>query len=532
MKIEKICVEHFRSLDKVEIILSNLNTFVGPNNHGKTNFLEAINWFYSGKTKLEDKQNYKTDLEIKVEITYSDAQKSLNLMEDGKSKTTFKNMLDGEDTFVVKKTSSDDKRVVFVKGEGKGNPAGFDSALNQFLPKLEYVTTKIKLADVSKFKSKTPIAEMLSGVLVGVLENDPKYQEFLKLFDIVFNDKNSTFREALNKIQGKVEFYLQKQFPDGTKVHFQIEDPEVEDLLKKFETEIDDGIKTKAEDKGDGMQRAIMLAIVQAYADFRRESKIARNFLFLIDEAELHLHPSAQRALKQALVDILEVGDQVLISTHSSVFVVEPVENQKIFEVLKNKNNTEINELNDANQHLNIIYNLLGGSPSDLLLPRNFIIVEGQSDEKFLETIVKRFYPNDFHGIKILFARGDIDMEKEIFQCIHRAYTPLHTNGVYKNTTIIICDKPNDTSKLNKFKSAHPWIIEGEQLHVLSVSSLEEYYPPPYTKSVLEAKKMSTDGTKISYAIEVAGKITKNEFDTKMSILKNVLDKCIEKAYK
>ena len=90
MKIEKICVEHFRSLDKVEIILSNLNTFVGPNNHGKTNFLEAINWFYSGKTKLEDKQNYKTDLEIKVEITYSDAQKSLNLMEDGKSKTTFK----------------------------------------------------------------------------------------------------------------------------------------------------------------------------------------------------------------------------------------------------------------------------------------------------------------------------------------------------------------------------------------------------------------------------------------------------------
>lgn len=531
MKIDKIYVEHFRSLDKVEIILSNLNTFVGPNNHGKTNFLEAINWFYSGKTKLEDKQNHEITSEIKVEITYSDAQKSLNLMEDGKAKTTLKNMLSGEDSFIVIKSSSDDKRVVFVKGEDKGNPAGFDSALNQFLPKLEYVTTKVRLADVSKFKSKTPIAEMLSGVLVGVLENDPKYKEFLKLFDAVFNEKNSTFREALNKIQGKVEFYLQKQFPDGTKVHFQIEDPEVEDLLKKFETEVDDGIKTKAEDKGDGMQRAIMLAIIQAYADFRRESKIARNFLFLIDEAELHLHPSAQRALKQALIDILEVGDQILISTHSSVFVVEPVDKQKIFEVIKNENNTEINELSDANQHLNIIYNLLGGSPSDLLLPRNFIIVEGQSEEKFLEIITKRFYTNDFHGIKILFARGDIDMEKEVFQCIHRAYTPLHTNGVYKNTTIITCDKQKDNSKLEEFKTAHPWIIEGEQLHILPAFSLEEYYPSAYVKSAEEVKKMNSERTKITYAIEVANKITKDEFETKMPVFKMVLDKCIQKAY-
>jgi len=60
------------------------------------------------------------------------------------------------------------------------------------------------------------------------------------------------------------------------------------------------------------MQRAVMLSIIQAYAEYRRENGLENNFIFLIDEAELHLHPSAQRALKLALLDIANRGDQIL----------------------------------------------------------------------------------------------------------------------------------------------------------------------------------------------------------------------------
>ena len=54
------------------------------------------------------------------------------------------------------------------------------------------------------------------------------------------------------------------------------------------------------------MQRAIMLAIIQAFAKYRRDNGIGKSFTFLLDEAELHLHPSAQRALKIALNDIVD----------------------------------------------------------------------------------------------------------------------------------------------------------------------------------------------------------------------------------
>jgi putative ATP-dependent endonuclease of the OLD family len=49
MYISKISVKNFRSIEFVENLeLNKFNVFVGQNNHGKTNFFEAIEWFYSG----------------------------------------------------------------------------------------------------------------------------------------------------------------------------------------------------------------------------------------------------------------------------------------------------------------------------------------------------------------------------------------------------------------------------------------------------------------------------------------------------
>ena len=77
-------------------------------------------------------------------------------------------------------------------------------------------------------------------------------------------------RVELNKLGTQVEIYLQKQFPDGTSVKFEVNPPHFTDLLKSFDTIVDDGVETKAEDKGDGMKRAIMLSIIKAFADYRK----------------------------------------------------------------------------------------------------------------------------------------------------------------------------------------------------------------------------------------------------------------------
>ena len=48
MKISKIKIDNFRSIEQAEFDLTDFNIFVGQNNSGKTNFFEAIEYFYNG----------------------------------------------------------------------------------------------------------------------------------------------------------------------------------------------------------------------------------------------------------------------------------------------------------------------------------------------------------------------------------------------------------------------------------------------------------------------------------------------------
>lgn len=524
MRISKIVVENYRSIKKVEIIPNKFSVFVGQNNHGKTNFFEAIEWFYTAKSSKTDEHFNKVDENvILVEIFFENVISSdIEKLTTEAHKTKIRTMLVNATSFSVLKTSVEHKRKYIVNNEDKGNPAGLDTAINEFLPKLEYVNTKIRLDDVSKYKDKNPIGIMLSGVLTAIIEHSQDYIDFKSKFCNLFDSPTSEVRQELNKLGEKVEVYLQKQFPDGTKVKFGVNPPDFTDLLKSFDTVVDDGIETKAEDKGDGMQRAIMLSIIQAFADYRKEQSGGGTFLFLIDEAELHLHPSAQRALKNALIEICDT-DQVFINTHSSVLVVENNECQKIFKVEKTNKITDIIEVTDV-EKIDIIFDLLGGSPSDLLLPRNFLIVEGRSEFEFINIIVKRFYAIKYRGIKVIFAGGDIDEQEPSLLAVHKLFVPLagSDNPVYKDRAIVLIDKPNSSqlTKYQQFKTGYPYLFAHGQIFELDVLTLEQYYPNGYKKSSEEIRPED----KVAYAKEVANKITKEQFEVEMSVVFNALE--------
>lgn len=516
MKIARIRVENFRSLKAVEVDVTRFTIFVGQNNHGKTNLFEAVEWFYTAKSSPRDFYfSRDPDNRILVEITFDAVVESdIEKLTSDANKTKIRNMLGGSRSFSVQKTSADHKRKYLVNGEDKGNPTGLDTAINEFIPKLEYVNTQIRLDDVSKYKDKNPIGLMLSGVLTAIVENSKEYLGFKEQFARLFDSADSEVRIELDKLGTQVEIYLQKQFPDGTKVKFGVNPPQFGDLLKSFETTVDDGIETKAEDKGDGMQRAIMLSIIQAFADYRKAQSGGGSFLFMIDEAELHLHPSAQRALKRALMDI-SATDQVLVNTHSSVLVVEDAPVQRIFRVEKFQGVTSIMVV-DALEKIDIVFDLLGGSPTDLLLPRNFLIVEGKSDFAFLSDVIKRFYSAEFKGIKILFASGDIDKQEGGLMAIDQLFRPLagSDNPIYKNKAVVVIDKPNQEqkAKYELFKNGYPYLFQNNQVFELDTETLEEYYPDNFKKHKGEVP----NDKKVTYARDVAKAITREQFEGEM----------------
>jgi putative ATP-dependent endonuclease of OLD family len=542
MKIKRVKVKNFRSVREAEITPSSFNVFVGQNNHGKTNLFESLAWFFNGPRKSESLgviryRGAGDDDEVSVEVEFSGAQEGAQKMKNEGNRTKIQNVIGESDVITVVRSSAGEvkKRTLLIDGESKKNPAGIDNALNDFLPSFEYVSTQINPLDVTKYKANTPIANMLSGVLSAILEQDETYAEFKKKFDDLFTDPNSRVHAELDNLSGEVKLYLIKQFPDCEKVVFSVSAPIFEDLLKSFEAEIDDGVYTTASEKGDGMQRALMLAIIQAYADFRREhEETSKYFLFFIDEGELHLHPTAQRKLKNALVDLASRGDQIFLNTHSSVLVSDEMDGQTIYRVEKIDKQTSIAPIK-AEEKPHVVYELLGGSPSDLLLPSNFLIVEGKSEYEFISRVISRFY-SDKVPIQIIYAEGDHRRQRKSMDSINKVFVPLHSSPVYKEQLVILCDTPNETctADFDRFKISYSYLEANGQLFVIPRQRLEEYYPAPWKKTAAECQAMNGEkekNGKLLLAQQVGDAITQEQFESEMSVIFDSLSACWSKAY-
>ena len=539
MKIGRVCIDNFRSIKSADITLSEFNIFVGQNNHGKTNIFEALDWFYTGTgdpAQIVYGQDASQDFFVELEII--GVQSGLDSVKSEKNRESLRKLADGRDMIRVRRRKADSsKRLIWDENTNEWstkNFAGFDKAFNDCIPRLEYIATTAKPSDIAKWGKKTPIGLMLSGVLTTILEKSDKYKEFRKKFDEVFGTEGSDVRVQLDDLSGRVKLHLEQQFPDCTRVKFDVSEPLFDDLLKNFETTINDGIETKAEEKGDGMQRALMLAIIKTYSDYRRETdELGKNFVFLIDEAELHLHPTAQRQLKNALIILAKNGDQVLINTHSSVLVSDDHPIQSLFRVWKKDLATSIAPISQSDKP-QVIFELLGGSPTDLLFPNNFLIVEGQSEFALLTRIIRRHY-TDKPRLQIVFAMGDSTQQTRSMNAINIVFTPLNQTPVYRKCLILLCDKPNPerAADFKRFRDCYPELIDDDQIFVLDSESIEESYPPPWRKTAAEVKQMTNKlRVKVELAITVGDTITKEQFQEGMPKVFGALQKAWEKAYR
>lgn len=533
MKISKIHIENFRSIKTADIEASDFNVFVGRNNHGKTNIFDAIEWFYSGKGDLNELRTVdaEADAEIVVEITFTNVQEGINHISNEENQTKLKNILKESDAMRLRRTSKTGKdRFLWnpEKQEWKKQPCGVDTAFNNCIPRFEFVEATKHLKDVSGCSTKSPIGQMLGGVLTEILEKDQTYRDFRKAFETLFQSEGSGIQAKLKELSGQVKGHLQQQFPDCNAVRFAVEEPQFDDLLKNFSTKVDDGVETDATKKGDGMQRALMLAIIKTHADFRRQDALGKAFIFFIDEAELHLHPSAQRQLKSVLVELSQSVDQVFINTHSSVLIVDEHERQNIFCVDKSEGTTAISKLSEVGKQ-DVVYQLLGGNPADLLLPANFLIVEGQSEQLFLERVVGRLYA-DKPIIQIVPALGDHERQEKSMEGINLVFKPLAMRPIYKMKLAILCDKSHADKQANfdLFKAQNAHLEQNGQLYVLPVDQLEDYYPkrPEWT-----IPQNPTGKQKKKWAKKIGNEITKEEFENSMPVVLAALTATWEKAY-
>ena len=144
MKITRIEIKNFRSIAEVIIEPSMFNVQVGQNNHGKTNYFEALNWFFSGfstKDKPDTICRRGTNLKsMSVVVTFSGLQAAIaNMSNETKKKALQKIFNNNEDEIAIKREGSDPRKRFLLKPSGEwSDPIGADKTWGDLLPKLEY----------------------------------------------------------------------------------------------------------------------------------------------------------------------------------------------------------------------------------------------------------------------------------------------------------------------------------------------------------------------------------------------------------
>ncbi|MGB9678234.1 MAG: ATP-dependent nuclease, partial [Candidatus Ratteibacteria bacterium] len=356
--IEKVVIENFRSIKNQEIEFKNYTVIIGNNGTGKTSVLEAINFalspsFLSGRVKHTDFYNGE-DNPIKIEIKFSEELKA-NLP-DGyiKQKVPFKQVLlqikfrerkapekafsdlvviehriEPSDTIsktsegwsIKRKSGSDFKftehllslniietedlprSFYFNKNRDKQLQRGFNSSINTVFDDFNWRFLKNeKSQDFFTEKSKIEKEKVLD--LIDIKENVfNKLNEKLKKFgidniDISFIDGKAPFNNA----------YLSR------KEHI--------DLPVKY--------------LGSGVEMIISLMFLETMATMSKEKLV-----ILIDEPELHLHPSLQYKLSEYLENISK-HHQVIVSTHSPIFFKNCIGKDNIQLLVANNENGEV----------------------------------------------------------------------------------------------------------------------------------------------------------------------------------------------
>tara|TARA_B100001179_G_scaffold44764_1_gene29743 strand:+ start:1533 stop:3035 length:1503 start_codon:yes stop_codon:yes gene_type:complete len=389
-------IRNYRSISdiKLKIDKANLAVICGSNNVGKTNFLRALNLFFNPKI-----DNFDADRDVPYHIA------------EGSRGAGYKTVLTGKfiekdsgKTLEIKQSFSEKKGIKGIVLEGKkGKDVLSESNIRDFL----HSNFSFFFIEASNINIPKLVSEIVNDAILPLgmdkrrgknqKESLEKLNQFIDLSKSavknIEDDLTSIFQNLLKEVDSidSDNWKLQIKFPEYDFLR--------EAISKIIEFTLYDTNERKLETKGSGIQRIILLSLIQ-YVN----SRTKKDVIWAIDEPEIFLQAGLQKSLYSRLLE--ESGDsQIIITTHSHFFVnIQNLENTFLFEgtkeikeyarkegVLFYKLNTMIYEGSGFQKSQKIKQNF-GISKNDSweVMPFN-ILVEGQEDKDLLSSLIKSF---------------------------------------------------------------------------------------------------------------------------------------------
>jgi len=356
MKIKSIKIHNFRSIKDAEFVLNDYNVLVGANNSGKTNILTALRIFYEDEIKFNEKRDFPKfhtdDMESWIEIEYLLTDEEFkNLKEDYRNPGNIlkvRKYLKSEDPQRVKSNQSN----IYAYENGKLSTNLFYGAKNISQAKLGtviYIPEVTKTEETLKLSGPSPLRDTLTFVMKKVIGISKAFKSLNEAFE-EFNEK---FKEEASKDGFSLE-NLRKEINENLKewgVEFNIDVNPVrpEDIIKNLVSYnfIDKMLDKEMDIRlyGQGLQRHLIYVLIRLSSKYKEVKTYEKKefspelTLILFEEPEAFLHPTQQEYLDSSLRSLAsEEGQQVIVSTHSPIFVSRNIEDISSLIKLKREN--------------------------------------------------------------------------------------------------------------------------------------------------------------------------------------------------
>ena len=392
--LKKLHVKNLGPIKDDVVQLDPFTYFVGRNNSGKSHYIRAIELLLATKNPTGDEvfklQNDKTQ-DILIEGEFEGVDHFAALLAKSKHKEVIEKSIQKGVLRVARiLTSSAESESAFgvydVKGELE-NPSGFAGNLLKVLPDPISIVATADTADELISKGNTAIMKLKKEVLSGFLEElkTKTKDAFAAVNDFLHSQEGGKRSADLIAFENSLKEELTGEFSDIVpSVEFDLPDEDV--VAQKMKLFLDDGHRSEVEQKGHGLQRATLLALLRLLARQGERYRERPAPMFLVGELETFLHPYAQRQLAYAL-NLLADRYQIITTTHSP-FIITP-ENVEGYRRVKKSEKGTVNlmpdwadlEVEPVKRHLEWRGNLEG------LFADRVVLIEGTHDENFYERV-------------------------------------------------------------------------------------------------------------------------------------------------
>ncbi|MBU4332318.1 AAA family ATPase [Patescibacteria group bacterium] len=578
MQLKFLTIKNFRGIDALDRLeISNLNTFVGKNDSGKSAILRALACFFDVR-KFDIKDVFKgkpeeetTTIElsflpsVEIDDLALDNTKLITIKKEfvvvnGKAKPSeyylCNDFIDEKYQDLWNKKEQDLNQIVSDLGEepnksgrGKKNISRIEQ-IKTVLSDKERKETYHELGDFLKNIEKAyeialpeySLFDAEQDLNIEATNFQSQFKPIISAYFETTKDKTSEIEKGL-KADLATEFeeirkYMTKNVSGLKKLN-----PSTEfdwsKSLKKFDLNLEfegQNFDVPISHKGTGFKRLLMVA----YFEYLASKKSFKNQIFAIEEPETYLHPSAQQDLLNSIIRISE-DSQFFLTTHSPVFAGATDGKNSI---LVTKDEYGISHYSREDQNIiEQIINELGIRPDYNLLReiKYLIFVEGKGDIHFLNSYAKTVLNKELENDKILCVIGgggslknyaDLDLFKKLKG--NNFYSVMvdgddKTNGKEKWCERIKAKCESDNANFKKLSKreienfCHPQAIcrKCPDLNADNIAINDDTDVPKHLKELGLIRNFKND-----LNVEVFSEMTKNEWEEtdKLGEIKNFIE--------